>query len=78
MQILFHVERVRCYNSSVVATSRLHLHKLGASHVVAYTGHPLSKGCKITPPTTWLANPDIGPSVDVGMPKRFGSSPIQR
>jgi hypothetical protein len=61
VQILFHVERVRCYNSSVVATSRLPLHKLGASHVVAFgcfaaLGHPLTIGCKITPPTTWLAD----------------------
>ena len=33
----------------------LSLHKLAASQMVAYTGHPLSRSCKITPPTPWLA-----------------------
>ncbi len=41
-----------CYNASVPATNCLSLHKLGASHVVAYTGHPQAEF--FTPPTQWF------------------------
>ena len=57
---------VTCYNPSVVATGSLYLHNLAASQMVGYTGHPLSKCWKLTPPTQWLAEPLAGAAMLIG------------